>query len=165
LKKRWRSILLILVILLVIGSFIHPFGNVKAVRSDHPLLQGLNIPPDVSSVIRRSCADCHSEQTVWPLYSYVAPSSWLVESDVAGGRSHLNMSLWETLSSDDRQQALSKVASMVRNRKMPLSQYLLIHRDAKLSDAEVDLIYNWARAERKRLSASDDQAAPSTPAK
>jgi len=47
------------------------------------------------------------------------------------------MSHWETLSSDDRQQELSRIASMVRNRKMPLSQYLLIHRDAKLSDAEV----------------------------
>ena len=164
-KKRWRSILLVLVILVVICSFIHPFGNVKAVSSDRPLLQGLNIPPDVSSAIRKSCADCHTEQTVWPMYSYVAPMSWLVESDVAGGRSHLNMSHWETLSSDDRQQELSRVASMVRNRKMPLSQYLLIHRDAKLSDTEVDAIYNWARAERKRLSATDNPAAPAPPTK
>jgi len=75
------------------------------------------------------------------------------------------MSHWETLSSDDRQQELSRIASMVRNRKMPLSQYLLIHRDAKLSDAEVDAIYNWARAERKRLSAADNPAAPAPPAK
>jgi cytochrome c len=163
LKKRWRSILLVLIILMVIGSFIHPFGNVKAVRSDQPLLQGISLPPDVSSVIRRSCADCHSEQTVWPWYSYIAPSSWLVESDVAGGRDHFNMSHWEKLNSEDRQQVLSKVASMVRNRKMPLPQYLWLHHDARLSDAEVDAIYTWARAERKRLSGIDSQVGPAPP--
>jgi cytochrome c len=149
----------------VLGSFIHPFGNVKAVRSNQPLLLGIDLPPDVSSALHRSCADCHSEQTVWPWYSYVAPVSWLVESDVAGGRGHLNMSHWEKLNSEDRQQELSRVASMVRNRKMPLSQYLLVHRDAKLSDAEVDAIYNWARAERKRLSEIDSQVGPVPPKK
>jgi hypothetical protein len=135
------------------------------VRSDRPLLVGIDLPPDVSRSLHRSCADCHSEQTVWPWYSYVAPVSWLVESDVADGRDHFNMSHWEKLNSEDRQQVLSKVASMVRNRKMPLPKYLLLHRDAKLSDAEVDAIYNWARAERKRLSGIDSQEGPAPPKK
>jgi hypothetical protein len=162
LKKRWRLVLLILFVLLIVCSLVHPFGNMKKVQSDRPLLQGAQVPPEVMGVVQRSCRDCHSEQTSWPLYSYIAPMSWLVESDVSEGRSLVNMSHWDELSLDDREEKLSKIASMVRNKKMPLPQYTLIHRDAKLSDAETNLLYEWAHAERKRLKASE---APAQPAK
>ena len=156
-KKRWRTILLVLIALVVICSFIHPFGRVKAVHSDAALLQGAQVPPQVMSTLQRSCIDCHSEQTRWPWYSHVAPMSWLVESDVSEGRKNWNMSHWNEITPDERQDKLGGVASMVRNRKMPLPQYLLIHRNAKLSDAEVDLLYQWARTERKRVKAADAQ--------
>ena len=158
-KKRWRTILLVLIALVVLCSFVHPFGNVKAVRSDAALLQGAEVPPAVMSTVQRSCIDCHSEQTKWPWYSHVAPMSWLVESDVSEGRKNWNMSHWSEITPDERQDKLGGVASMVRNRKMPLPQYLFIHRNAKLSDADVDLLYQWARTERKRVKASDTQAA------
>ncbi len=162
-KKRWRLVFLILVVLLIVCSLlVHPFGNLKKVHSDRPLLQGAQAPPEVMGVVQRSCRDCHSEQTSWPLYSYIAPMSWLVESDVSEGRSLFNMSHWDELSLEDREEKLSKIASMVRNKKMPLPQYTLIHRDAKLSDAETNLIYEWAHAERNRLKASE---APAQPAK
>ena len=86
--------------------------------------------------------------------------SWLVESDVSEGRSLFNMSHWDELSLDDREEKLSKIATMVRNKKMPLPQYTLIHRDAKLSDAETNLIYEWAHAERKRLKETETSAQP-----
>jgi len=144
---------MILIALGVVCSFIHPFGNVKAVHSDAALLQGTQVPPQVMSTLQRSCIDCHSEQTRWPLYSYVAPMSWLVESDVSDGRKNWNMSHWSEITPDERQDKLGGIATMVHNRKMPLPQYLLIHRNAKLSDAEVDLVYKWARTERKRVTA------------
>ncbi len=158
-RKRWRTILLVLIVLVVICSFIHPFGRVKAVHSDAALLQGAEVPPAVMSTLQRSCIDCHSEQTKWPLYSYVVPMSWLVEGDVSEGRKNWNMSHWNEMTADERQDKLSGIATMVHNRKMPLPQYLLIHRNAKLSDADVDLLYQWARTERKRMKASDTQAA------
>ena len=162
-KKRWRTILLILVVLVVLCSFIHPFGRVKAVHSDAALLQSTQVPPQVMSTLQRSCIDCHSEQTKWPLYSYVAPMSWLVESDVSEGRKHWNMSHWNELTSDEKQDKLGDIATMVHNKKMPLPQYTMIHRDAKLSDADIDLIYQWARTERKHMKSADSQqtAAPS----
>jgi hypothetical protein len=163
LKKRWRTILLVLIVVVVLCSlFVHPFGNPKATHSDRALLQGAQVPPQVFSTIQRSCRDCHSEQTTWPWYSYVAPMSWLVESDVTEGRSNMNLSHWDELGLEDRQEKLSKVASMVHNKKMPLPQYTLLHRDAKLSDAEADAIYQWAKAERKRLTTADQPATPAT---
>jgi mono/diheme cytochrome c family protein len=34
----------------------------------------------------RACFDCHSNETVWPWYSNVAPVSWLIQRDVDEGR-------------------------------------------------------------------------------
>jgi hypothetical protein len=97
--------------------------------------------------------DCHSSQTVWPWYSYVAPMSWLVERDVRRGRDHMNFSEWNHYSFKRQEKLLADVASVVKNREMPLPQYTLIHRSAKLSDADTDLLYNWARIARRKLKA------------
>jgi len=51
--------------------------------------------PQTRELIRRACFDCHSNGTVWPWYSNIAPVSWLVRRDVNGGRSHLNFTEWE----------------------------------------------------------------------
>lgn len=77
----------------------------------------------------------------------------MVEKDVHDARSHFNMSRWSEYNMDDRIQIVAGIATMVRNKSMPLPRYLLIHRDARLSDADIDLVYQWARAERKRLKA------------
>jgi hypothetical protein len=104
-------------------------------------------------MLKHSCMDCHSNRTVWPWYSYVAPMSWLVERDVRRGRDHLNFSEWDRYTFKQREKLLADVASAVKNREMPLPQYTLVHRDAKLSDADTDLLYGWARVERRRLRA------------
>jgi hypothetical protein len=95
--------------------------------------------------------DCHSNRTLWPWYSYVAPISWLVERDVRRGRDQVNFSDWDRYTFKQREKLLADIASAVKNREMPLPQYTLLHRDARLSDAETDLVYGWARVERRRL--------------
>lgn len=97
--------------------------------------------------------DCHSSEKRWPWYSYVAPVSWLVERDVRRGRDHMNFSEWQQYTLQKRQKLLADVASAVKNGEMPLTQYTLIHRQAKLSEAERDLMYQWARRERPRFRA------------
>ena len=77
--------------------------------------------------------------------------SWLIEGDVYDARRHMNLSRWDDYSIDKKQALLSEIAVMVRNRKMPLPRYLVLHAEAKLSDADIDRIYQWARDERRRL--------------
>lgn len=159
LRKHFKTILVVLILLVAIASlFIHPFGNVKTVSrsSNRQLLSGAQIDPAVFNIMQRSCQNCHSEETAWPWYSYIAPVSWLVEQDVRDGRSHFNMSRWSEYNRDDRIQILSGIGTRVRNKSMPLPKYLLLHRDAKLNDAEIDLVYQWTRAERKRLKAEQE---------
>src|SRR5436190_23323962 len=82
--------------------------------------------PKTRELARRACFDCHSNQTVWPWYSYVAPVSWLVQNDVDGGRSHLNFSEW------DRPQRHAKdVAAQVKQGDMPPWFYLPMHSTAR----------------------------------
>ena len=117
------------------------------------LTGGLKVSPQIAAVLKRSCMDCHSNATVWPWYSYVAPASWLVERDVRRGRDHMNLSKWNQYDFKQQEKLLADIASAVKNRDMPLPQYTLVHRNSKLSDADTDLIYGWARMERRKLKA------------
>jgi hypothetical protein len=155
LKKRLGSIVLSGAALLVVCSvLVHPFRAIKAQRSDKPLLLDSTFDPQVVRTIERSCQNCHSEKTEWPWYSYVAPMSWMIENDVQRGRSHMNLSRWNGYNPEEQQEILSKMSVLVRNREMPLPRYLLLHPEAKLSDADVAYLYQWARSERKRLKAA-----------
>ena len=65
----------------------------------------------------------------------------------------MNFSEWDQYTFKEREKLFAEIASAVKNREMPLHQYTLMHRDAKLSDADTDLLYAWARVERRRLKA------------
>ena len=129
------------------------FLGLVGAHAGDPLLAGARIDPQVLSIIQRSCRDCHSEATQYPWYSYVAPVSWLVESDVDGGRRHLNLSHWSEYPLARRERSLSEIANQVKDRDMPLPQYTWIHRDARLSAADVDAVFQWTQTERARLIA------------
>ena len=131
--------------------FLHPYGPVKAVRSDKPLLAGANLDIGVLALVERSCQNCHSERTEWPWYSYVAPISLLVESDVGRARGRMNLSRWDEYTIDKQQELLGRLAGAIRSREMPPPRYTLMHPDTKLSPMERDQLYQWTRAERRRL--------------
>lgn len=94
---------------------------------------------ETRALFKRACFDCHSNETVWPWYTNIAPMSWLVQNDVEGGREHLNFSEW------DRPQRHAKdVAEEVRLGDMPLALYLPLHSEARLTDAEIRALIDGA---------------------
>ena len=154
-KKYLEWILIAGGALVGIGSvFVHPFGNVKGQKSDGALLLDSSFDPQVIAFLQKSCQNCHSDKTEWPWYSYVAPMSWMIESDVQHARNHMNLSHWNGYNFGEKEQLLLKMSTLVRNRAMPLPRYVLLHPDAKMSDAEAEYFYRWARAQRKRLKAA-----------
>jgi hypothetical protein len=90
--------------------------------------------PDAESeaLARAACYDCHSNETEWPGYSYVAPMSWLVRRDVEMGRDELNLSELD----QDGGHELDDAAETIAEGSMPPRQYLLLHPDARLSPEE-----------------------------
>jgi Haem-binding domain len=132
-------------------SLIRPLGAIDTAQHNEPILRGAEIDPATRALIERSCQNCHSLKTTLPFYSYVPPISWLIMRDVQHARSHMNLSHWQEYSSSDRLRLLSEIGSVVRNRKMPVQRYLLLHPEARLSDEERQQIYEWTRTERSRL--------------
>jgi len=106
------------------------------------------VPSPVRSVLESSCQNCHSSQTIWPWYSYVAPVSWLVVHHVKKGRSELNFSEWNTYPAKRKEQKLEEICEQVMNGDMPDNTYLLIHRSAKLSEQQREDVCTWAQAPR-----------------
>jgi Haem-binding domain len=91
--------------------------------------------PDAEAIARRSCYDCHSNETDWPVYAYVAPMSWRVRSDVEEGRDKLNFSTWDTGPGE-----VEDASEVVAEGSMPPDTYTRIHRGTDLSEAEIDTL-------------------------
>ncbi len=98
---------------------------------------------EVMAILKRSCYDCHSNETNWPWYADVAPMKWVVRRDVSQGRKALNFSEWEDYK-DEKKQELKKQIYRSINFAMPLPQYLWLHPEAKLSVEDKKIIRNFA---------------------
>jgi cytochrome c len=138
--------------------FFHPFGPVRQQHSS-ALLPGVSLtnqdgPEDSARVLQlfeRACQNCHSERTQWPLYSYLPLVSWALEKDVADARQHLDLSHWDQYSLDERRDLLARIGTEVRNAQMPLPRYVLLHPEARLSEPEIQVIYEWTKAQRRSM--------------
>jgi cytochrome c len=123
--------------------FVHPFGPVRQQRSGNPL-------PDLP-VLARVCGNCHSERTEWPLYSYLPGVSWALEKDVAEARAHMNLSRWTEYSAEERRGLLGSIAAEIRSGQMPPARYTMLHPEARLSEADIQAIGDWTKAQRHLL--------------
>lgn len=97
--------------------------------------------PETRALAKRACFDCHSNETIWPWYSYVAPVSLRLASHVTEGRERLNFSAW-----DQPNERYSEIEKVLNRNEMPLWDYLLMHADAKLSDAEKQALLTGLKA-------------------
>jgi len=141
-KVSLKRIILIVVFFLIIIQFI-PLD-----RSNPPAESEIQVSPEIHTLLRQSCYDCHSHQTVWPWYSKIAPVSWLVAHDVKEGREHLNFSNWGSYTEREKIKQLEEIKEVLEKNEMPLSTYLLMHPEARLSSEQTDLLKAWSEAPR-----------------
>lgn len=127
-----------------------PYGDAIAV-SAAPVLQGARIGGDGREIIARACQNCHSNNTVWPWYSHVAPVSWMVRSDVANARKFLNFSAWTDYGKEGQTQLLLAASDQVQQRAMPPSRYIALHSEARLTDEERSKLADALRQEANRI--------------
>jgi hypothetical protein len=99
-------------------------------------------PADVAAALRAACYDCHSDETVWPLYSRIAPVSWLIASDVTEGRKHLNFSAWPAEPARAAKN-LDRINEVIDYREMPPAKYTLLHADARLGEGQRKAVLDW----------------------
>jgi len=146
--------------LLVVIQVFRPSRINPIVEPKNEIAASLPVPPEVADIFNRSCGDCHSNHTIWPWYSAVAPVSWLVAYDVNHGRSELNFSEWGMGNPKKNADVLQKICKEVQEKKMPGTFYPLLHPTAKLADADIQTVCRWTKTVQLGTSAG---AKPSTP--
>jgi hypothetical protein len=155
-KKTLKLLALVIIALVILIQLYRPERyTTEEITSDH-ITNVINVPENVQSILKRSCYDCHSNQTRWPWYSGVAPVSWFVISDVSRGRSKMNFSEWSKYSKTKQGIKLDNICDEITEGDMPLKQYLYIHKDAVLSKEDKDILCRWAKEESKKLEDSGD---------
>jgi hypothetical protein len=131
--------------LIVLVAALAAIQLVPVERSNPPVASDVGAPDEVKKILRRSCYDCHSNETRWPWYARVAPMSWLTAHDVKEGRRELNFSAWNQFTGARRARKFKEIVEQIEQQKMPQWYYLVLHPDAQLSAADKETILNWAK--------------------
>ena len=139
-------------IFLVVVQIFRPVISNPPVDPKREIYANLAVEPAVASVLTRACNDCHSNRTIWPWYSHVAPVSWLVVADVNRGRKALNFSEWTGYRTEDQQKQLSEICKEVSEGEMPNLVYTLMHRHAKLGTDDVATMCRWTRTSVQQVA-------------
>jgi len=136
-KQKLKMALWGLAIIFVIIQFV-------PVERVNPAVTGeIQVPDAVKSIFETSCYDCHSNETEWPFYSYIAPVSWLVERDVTVGRKKLNFSKWDSYSLKRKKHKVEEIWEEVTEDNMPMFIYLITHPGASLDKEQKDILEEW----------------------
>jgi len=131
---------IIVLVVIIIGLQFIPVN-----RTNPPITWDISAPENVSAILRTSCYDCHSNESRWPWYSYIAPVSYFIASDVNEGRKHLNFSEWDKYDEKKKEKKLDGIIEMVTEGEMPLTTYLMIHKDAKLDTVKINILKEWVK--------------------
>jgi len=148
-KKRWTWILIALFVIFVALQFTNPARTNPPVVNDFLAVE--NPPPAIATMFRGACYDCHSYETKWPWYSHIAPVSWLIASDVQGGRRHLNFSEWPATDPGRAAKRLANASEELGYKDMPPPKYQALHPEARLTADQRQQLIQWLDQEAKRL--------------
>jgi len=102
-----------------------------------------NAPKEVVEILKQSCYDCHSNETVYPWYFHIAPVSWWAKDHVNDGRKHLNFSVWGDFKEQRKVKKIDECYMEVEEDQMPLSSYTIIHGSAKLTMEQKATLVSW----------------------
>jgi hypothetical protein len=146
-----KKIFIGLLLLLVAIQFIQPNKNTATEVSKNNITNKYQVPQEVATILKTSCYDCHSNNTVYPWYSNIQPGAWFIANHVNEGKSELNFDEFLSYPSRKAAHKLEEVAEVVERHEMPLSSYTLIHTNAKLNDEQIKVLKDWALALKSEI--------------
>jgi hypothetical protein len=142
-KSAAKKILLIGSAVFLAAQFFRPAKNLGEAYGAKEITASHAAPAEVKQLLAVACYDCHSNRTHYPWYAEVQPVAWWLSQHVREGKAALNFSEFAALTKKRAVGKLEDVADEVTNRHMPLSSYTLIHRDARLTDAQIKQLVDW----------------------
>jgi Haem-binding domain len=134
----------VVVIIFAAAQLVRPERASPPINASGTIQARVGTVSGLVSVLGRSCRDCHSNRTVWPWYTQVAPASWLMAYGVTKGRKAVNFSEWDAYSQEQQRILLALSCPDVTNGKMP-GVYTVPHPETRLSAQDVQTICAAAR--------------------
>jgi hypothetical protein len=135
-------------ILTIVIAGLVVFGLIQLVPIDRSKPATIKEPnwasPEARALVKEHCFQCHSYETEWPWYSYIAPASWLINYDVVKGRHEMNFSDW-----DNYHQGLDQMSEKILNGRMPPIQYTIFHPGSTMDAAQKQALIDALKATLK----------------
>ncbi len=130
-------------IVIALIQFIPVDRTNKPIDKKVNFVHAFNTPENVQTVLKKACYDCHSNETVYPDYAFVAPISWSIKHHINEGREHLNFSEWGNFNRDLKKNMLENASHSIKDYSMPMPGYITKHPEANLTKAERVLLVNY----------------------
>ncbi|MFV8376996.1 heme-binding domain-containing protein [Flavobacterium sp. LB1P71] len=111
-----------------------------------------DVPKNVETILRTSCYDCHSNNTNYPLYSYIQPARFFMEEHIKDGKKDLNFNAFGNYSKRKQENKLEAIIKQIKSDEMPLASYTLLHKNAIVTPAQKEEIINWINKTKDSLS-------------
>jgi Haem-binding domain len=151
-----KKIAIGLLVALVIIQFFRPARNISSEKSSNDITNKYAVPALVQEILKTSCYDCHSNNTVYPWYANIQPVAWWLADHVKEGKKELDFSEFLTYSPKKAHHKLEEVNEMVKEGEMPLQSYTIIHQNAKLSEPQKLEIATWADGLMKEIALANN---------
>ncbi len=152
-KKFLKRFLLLLLLVFIAIQFFRPAKNISAGVSANDITTKYAVPQDVQAILKTSCNDCHSNNTVYPWYSNIQPVAWWLDDHIKEGKKGLNFSEFASYRIGRQYKKLEEINKQVKEGEMPLESYTLIHGNAKLSQQQKLSLATWVVALRDSIKA------------
>jgi hypothetical protein len=144
-SRRLKQAAVVFVVVLVAAQLVGPDRTNPPTDVNLTIQAHLGTAGGVVAVLDRACSDCHSNGTVWPWYTRIAPLSWLMAYGVAEGRKAVNFSEWAAYPPERQRKLLVESCRDASDGKMPGHPYTLLHPEARLSNQDIETICTAAR--------------------
>jgi hypothetical protein len=149
--KRVKLVGLGLIAVLILMQFFQPERNIAPLDPELDMLELLVLSEPMADLIMNACYDCHSNQTDYPWYSRISPVSLYLNKHIVEGKEDLNFSEYGLLDKADKIGAFADFCDVLDAGTMPLQSYILIHKDAKLTQEERENLCNWSEKQALKV--------------
>jgi hypothetical protein len=143
--NKTRKVFMGLLLLALVIQTIQPTRNLSETLGDNDISATYAMSPEVHTILRTKCYDCHSNNTRYPWYTYVQPIGWWMAAHIYEGKDHLDFSEFKTYNAKKAKHKLEELSDAVNEGWMPLDTYLWMHHDAEITAADRDAINAWLK--------------------
>ncbi len=135
-KKYLKKIGLILLLIFIAIQFIPTTRNESTETLKSDFIEVFNPPKSIAIKLKTACYDCHSNNTAYPWYNKIQPVAWFLEHHIEEAKEELNFSEFGNYSKRKQKSKLKSIKNEIKDAKMPLKSYLIMHKNATFSEIE-----------------------------